>query len=68
MYAHGGEEDDPSRFHTTVTFTERGTQTVVTMRSLFLSAAMRDQVIEQYGAIEGGRQHLSRLGAYVRTL
>jgi hypothetical protein len=38
------------------------------MRSLFATATELDHVVEKYGAIEGGRQHLARLAAYLETL
>ena len=66
VYRHSGEAGtEDVRFHTTVTFTMEGTQTRVTLRSLFESAAERDRVVEKYGAIEGGEQTLARLATYV---
>jgi uncharacterized protein YndB with AHSA1/START domain len=40
--------------------------TLVTLRHLFPSQAERDHVVQHYGAIEGGRQHLAKLEAYLR--
>lgn len=60
-----GKEDDPERFQTTVTFEQQGDVTHLTMRSLFPSAAVRNKVVEEYGAIEGGNQTLARLEAYL---
>ena len=69
VYDHGGGEDgDSDRFHATITFTEEGGKTRVTMRTLFVSAAERDRVIKEYGAIEGGNQTLDRLGEYLAKL
>lgn len=66
VYAHGGEEkDEPVRFHATVTFVEESGGTRVTMRSLFESAAERDRVVREYGAIEGGKQTLERLAKHL---
>lgn len=60
VYDHGsGVEDEPGQFRATVLFDEDGSKTRVTMRALFRSVAERDQVIEQYGAIEGGNQTLT---------
>lgn len=62
----GGEGSPASeRFETTVTFAEADGGTVVTLRSLFASTAARDHVVREYGAIEGGRQTLGRLAAYL---
>lgn len=68
VYAHGEAAGDPSQFRSTVTFTALGERTLLTMRSEFVTVAMRDQCIQDHGAIEGGRQHLARLGGYVRAL
>jgi uncharacterized protein YndB with AHSA1/START domain len=40
-------------------------KTLVTIRMIFASARMREQVIKEYGAIEGGNQTLARLGEFV---
>lgn len=50
-----------------MTFAERDGKTVLTMRSVFESAAERERNAE-YGAIEGGNQTLDRLEEYLRTL
>lgn len=61
----GDGETADVRFHTTVTFATEGAGTRVTLRSLFESPEERARVVERYGAIEGGEQHLARLAAYV---
>jgi uncharacterized protein YndB with AHSA1/START domain len=63
VYEHGGEVGlEPVSFRTIVTLEELGaSQTRVTLRSIFPSAKMRDFVVREYGAIEGGKQHLARL-------
>jgi uncharacterized protein YndB with AHSA1/START domain len=69
VYTHGsGEVDDPGQFHVTVTFDEQGAKTQVTMRSVFASAAERDKVVKEYGAIEGGNQTLARLAEYLERM
>jgi hypothetical protein len=35
------------------------------MRTVFRTQELRDEVVEKYHAIEGGRQTLSNLAAYV---
>ena len=64
VYDHG----DGQRvwFETTVTLEPTATGTLVTLRQLYPSQAARDEVVEKYGAIEGGKQHLAKLEAYVR--
>lgn len=65
---HGTRPGDPDAFHATITLHERGAATEIRMRSLFPTRARRDEVVEKFGAIEGGKQHLARLAAYVATL
>jgi uncharacterized protein YndB with AHSA1/START domain len=66
VYDHGSDkDDDPYKFHVTVTFVDQGGRTELTMRSLFASAEQRDKKIE-FGAVEGGNQTLDRLGEYLK--
>jgi len=61
-YLHGsGEENDEDQFKVTVTFEKEGNKTRLTMKSIFPSAALRDMVIREYGAMEGGNQTIDRL-------
>ena len=68
-YKHGGAGDtEPINFHVTVTFEQAGsdgTQTRLTSRMVFPSAKNKDFVIREYNALEGGKQHLTRLGEYL---
>jgi uncharacterized protein YndB with AHSA1/START domain len=72
VYKHGGDEGaEPVRFQTEVAFDSlgaSGTQTRVTMRSIFSSAEERDFVIKTYNAVEGGKQHLANLADYLQNL
>jgi uncharacterized protein YndB with AHSA1/START domain len=65
VFLHGERAGDPGAFTSTVTFVANGGRTDVTMRAVFPTKAMRDDAAERYGAIEGGRQTLGRLEAYV---
>ncbi len=49
------------QFHVSVTFAEQGDKTRLTVRMLFASAAEREKVIKEFGAIEGLNQTLGRL-------
>jgi uncharacterized protein YndB with AHSA1/START domain len=49
-------------FRSTITFVERSGKTELTVRMLFESAALRDKVAAEFGAVEGLDQHLDRLG------
>lgn len=68
VYWHGSDIDnDPDRFHVTVTFEEKGKQTNLILRSLFRSVAALEEV-KKYGAVDGGKQTLSRLEKFLTTL
>lgn len=62
---HGSRADDPDAFVSTFTFVERDGVTELTLSSLFPTKARRDQVVREFGAIEGGEQTLRRLAGYV---
>jgi uncharacterized protein YndB with AHSA1/START domain len=64
----GGEEVEPVALQTTVTFENVGGKTRLTMRALFPSAAERDRVAREYGAVEGAKQHLERLAMHLVTM
>lgn len=49
-------------FHTTVTFEDLGTKTKITMRMVFETAELRNRTDREYGALEGLKQTLARLG------
>jgi len=66
VYDHG-DEADAGHFRVTVTFAEQGGKTKLTMRSVFKSAAERDEVVTKYHAIEGGNQTLDRLAEHLAT-
>jgi uncharacterized protein YndB with AHSA1/START domain len=69
VYIHGsGEEGEPGQFQVTVTFTEQGNKTQLTMQMLFASAADRDKVVEEFGAIEGANQTLDRLADHLAKI
>ena len=67
VYMHG-DEVEADQFQTTVTFEEQTGKTRLTMRALFPSAAQRDYVVREFGAVEGGQQTLDRLGAYLAKM
>ncbi len=66
VYQHGADEDtEPVSHHVTVTFQDLGRRTQLDMRMVFASAEARSHVVETYGAFEGLKQHLGRLGEYL---
>lgn len=72
VYTLGGKVSDSAvSFRTQVTFEsvgEGGCSTKVTMRSTFPTAEARDMVITNFGAVEGGKQHLANLEDYVANM
>ena len=66
VFDHGGARPGERgvSFRATWTFEAVGAKTKVSMHAVFRTAADRDDVIERFGAVEGGRQTLARLGEY----
>lgn len=64
---HGGD-DGKVQFQAVITFEAQGDRTLVTMRSIFPSAAALEHVVKEYGAIEGGKQTLGRLAEYAENM
>lgn len=64
VYEHG----DGARvwFEASIVLEETAGGTLITLRQLYDSQAARDEVVEKYGAIEGGKQHLAKLDNYLR--
>lgn len=68
-YLHdSGIDNDPSEFKTIVTFEAVGSQTRITLTSVFKTKEAKDFVVREYGAIEGGKQHLAKLEKYLSEL
>jgi uncharacterized protein YndB with AHSA1/START domain len=67
VYAHGGGAAGQvaAEFEMSWTFEALGQRTRISIHMLFPSAAARDRVVQQYGAIEGGHQTLQRLDTYL---
>ena len=63
---HGSDvDDDPGRFHMTITFDEQGDgKCVLTMRQLHPTTAQREAVIG-FGAVELGYQTLDKLARHL---
>jgi uncharacterized protein YndB with AHSA1/START domain len=62
---HGESAQDPDAFESVFTFADHGETTEITLRTVFPTAALRDRAVEEYHAIEGGRQTLESLAAYI---
>lgn len=55
-------------FQSTATFIDLGGKTQVTVRMVFETAALRNQVVEEYHAAEGLKQDLEKLEHYIAKL
>ena len=53
-------------FEASITLVETPHGTRIIVRQVYPDRASRDEVIEKFGAIEGGKQHLAKLEAYLR--
>ncbi|WP_328473486.1 SRPBCC family protein [Actinoplanes sp. NBC_00393] len=62
---HGESRDDPNAFESVLTFAADRAATRLVMRTVFPTRQLRDDAVEKYHAVEGGRQTLSNLAAYV---
>ncbi|HVU27764.1 MAG TPA: SRPBCC family protein [Verrucomicrobiae bacterium] len=71
VFTHGGKREGRpgTNFISTWTFGALdANKTKVTIRMVFLSTAARDFVVKEFGAIEGGKQTLERLGEYLAKM
>ena len=62
---HGQSRGDPDAFEPVLTFAPGGAATRIQMRTVFPARELRDEAAGKYHAIEGGRQILGNLAAYV---
>jgi uncharacterized protein YndB with AHSA1/START domain len=70
VYSHGGGRRGGrgAQFEATWTFEALGDKTKLTIHMVFPSAADRDRVVKEYGAIEGGNQTLGRLAEHLAMM
>ena len=64
-YKHSGGENEDYHFTVTVLFEEVDGKTLLTMRSVFKSKTIIEELNRQVNAIEGGKQTLNRLHNYL---
>jgi len=67
-YKHSGSQSEDYNFTVTVSFEEVEGKTLLTMRSVFKSKAIIDELNRKVNAIEGGKQTLNRLTNYLSKL
>ncbi|HEU4456833.1 MAG TPA: SRPBCC family protein [Longimicrobium sp.] len=63
-YGHGSDDGGDPNFSVVVTFAERGGSTEITMR-MILASAEELRRMREFGAVEGGKQTLDRLGEFL---
>lgn len=66
VYDHG-DFDNPEQFQVTVTFAARDGKTEIRMQTVFPTAEALRYVVENFGAIEGGKQTVASMAEYVET-
>src|SRR3954447_4941331 len=65
---HGESRGDPNAFESVLTFASDGAATRIEMHTVFPTKEQRDEAVEKYHAIAGGRQTLGSLAAYVNEI
>lgn len=64
VYEHGAVLGEPALFEGAITLQAEGDKTRITISLTFPTAEARDETLK-FGAVEGGKQTLARLDAYV---
>lgn len=67
-YKHSGAKNEDYNFTVSVSFEEVEGKTLLTMKSIFKSKEIIDELNRQVNAIEGGKQTLNRLENYVKGM
>lgn len=67
VYTHAGDDPDvePVHFQATILLDEHADGTRLTMRMVFPTAAQRERVSREYGAVEGALQTVARLAEHL---
>lgn len=67
-FRHGESRGDADAFESIITLAPDGAATRIEMRTVFPTKELRDEAVEKYHAIEGGRQTLGNLAAYITEI
>jgi len=67
-YRHSGERSEDYNFSVTISFEDVEGKTLLTMKSVFKSKAIIEELNRKVNAIEGGKQTLNRLQGYLTIL
>jgi len=71
VFTHGGKRENGPSVDAIATWTFEEidkSKTRVSLRMVFPSAAERERVVREFGAVEGGKQTLERLGEYLAKM
>lgn len=69
VYKHGPDnENGTGYFNVTVDFEEKDGKTQLTMTMVFTTEAERDRVVKASGAVEGNKQTMGKMEAYIRGI
>jgi uncharacterized protein YndB with AHSA1/START domain len=68
FYHSSDDENETIKFDVIVNFIDVGEKTELIMRMTFRKKEDLDEVIEKYGALEGNKQTMDKLEAYLKTL
>ncbi len=69
VYENATEDEPDNVLHrSVVTFTEEDGRTTVVMRMRFSSQEEKEMLIEKYGVLQGGIQHMANLDAYLNKV
>jgi hypothetical protein len=67
-YKHSGAKSEDYNFTVSISFEEVEGKTLLTMKSVFKSKAIIEELNRKVNAIEGGKQTLNRLENYLQIL
>jgi uncharacterized protein YndB with AHSA1/START domain len=71
-FDHGWDVEDfykdPRMFEVEVNFEAKGNTTELTMKMIFKTKKIKDDVVEKYGALDGNRQTMNRLEEYLKSM
>lgn len=66
-YKHSGEEDEDCNFTVFISFEDLEGKTLLTMKSIFKSKEIIEELNRKVNAHEGAEQHLNRLREYLKN-
>ena len=65
IVSHHTGEGEKVHHRTVIIFEDQGDKTLVSLIGVFADAAERERIAREHGAVEGAKQNLARLGAFI---